>query len=174
MKVAKCDDDQDGKLAFDTSSLQSQILNGLTGVSVTYFDQNNNALPSPLPNPFITSTQKIKVVVTNTTAAACFYESSIDFIVDDLPEAFAIPTSLTSICDDEVDPKLQDGKFAFDTSSFQNTILEAQTGMQVYYFDAKNNQLPSPLPNPFFTNANIPPCLCLFLDMRATTFCPKR
>jgi gliding motility-associated-like protein len=151
LKVAKCDDDQDGKLAFDTSSLQSQILNGLTGVSVTYFDQNNNALPSPLPNPFITSTQKIKVIVTNTTAAACFYEGSIDFIVDDLPEAFAIPTSLTSICDDEVDPKLQDGKFAFDTSSFQNTILEAQTGMQVYYFDAKNNQLPSPLPNPFFT-----------------------
>ncbi len=151
--VIKCDDDQDGKLAFDTSSLQSQILNGLTGVSVAYFDQNNNALPSPLPNPFITSSQKIKVVVTNTTETACFYESSIDFIVDDLPEAFAIPTSLTSICDDEVDPKLQDGKFAFDTSTFQNTILGVQTGMLVYYFDANNRPLPSPLPNPFFTSS---------------------
>lgn len=145
------DDDQDGKFAFDTSTLQSQLLNGLTNVSVAYFDQNNLPLSSPLPNPFVTSSQKIKVVVTNTTTTACSYESSVDFVVDDLPEAFAVPVNLTSICDDEVDPKLQDGKFAFDTSSFQKTILGSQTGMLVYYFDGSNNPLPCPLPNPFLT-----------------------
>lgn len=151
LTLNQCDDDQDGKFAFDTSTLQSQLLNGLTNVSVAYFDQNNLPLSSPLPNPFVTSSQKIKVVVTNTTTTACSYESSIDFVVDDLPEAFAVPANLTSICDDEVDPKLQDGKFAFDTSSFQNTILGSQTGMLVYYFDGNNNPLPSPLPNPFLT-----------------------
>lgn len=151
MTQTHCDDDQDGKFAFDTANIQSKLLNGLTNVSVAYFDQNNSQLSSPLPNPFVTSSQKIKVVVTNTTAEACSYESSIDFVVDDLPEAFVVPANLTSICDDEIDPKLQDGKFAFDTSSFQKTILGSQTGMQVYYFDGNNNPLPSPLPNPFFT-----------------------
>ncbi|MFV8351759.1 T9SS type B sorting domain-containing protein [Flavobacterium sp. XS2P14] len=146
-----CDDDQDGKFAFDTANLQSQLLNGLTNVSVTYFDKNNVQLLSPLPNPFVTSSQKLKVIIKNTMTKACSYESSIDFVVDDLPEAFPVATTLTTVCDDEADPNLQDGKYAFDTSTFQSTILGGQIGMTVKYFDGKNNPLPSPLPNPFVT-----------------------
>ena len=146
-----CDDDQDGKYAFDTTNLQSQLLNGLTNVTVAYFDQNNLALPSPLPNPFLTTSQTLKVTITNITSKACSYNSTIQFVVDDLPEAFPVALSLTTACDDEANPALQDGKFAFDTSNFQNIILGAQTGMIVKYFDSNNNQLPSPLPNPFIT-----------------------
>ncbi len=146
-----CDDNQDGKFAFDTTNLQSQLLNGLTNVSVTYFDQNNNPLSTPLPNPFNTTSQTLKVVVTNNTPKACSFNTTIQFVVDDLPEAFAVSTTLTTTCDDEVDPIQQDGKFAFDTSTFQNTILGTQTGMIVKYFDANNNPLSSPLPNPFVT-----------------------
>lgn len=146
-----CDDDQDEKFAFDTTNLQSQLLNGLTNVSVAYFDQNNVLLSTPLPNPFVTATQKLKVIVTNTTSTACSYESSIDFVVDDLPEAFAVPSNLTSICDDEADPSLQDGKFAFDTTTFLDIILGGQTGMKAKYFDASNNFLFNSLPNPFET-----------------------
>ena len=40
---------------------------------------------------------------------------------------------------DELDPTDQDGLFAFDTSSFQNTILGTQTGMLVNYFDETGN-----------------------------------
>lgn len=146
-----CDDDQDGKYAFDTTNLQSQFLNGLTNVTVAYFDQNNLSLPSPLPNPFLTTSQTLKVTVTNNTSKACSYNSIIQFIVDDLPKAFPVATSLTTTCDDEADPSLQDGRFAFDTSTFQNIILGTQTGMIVKYFDSNNNPLPSPLPNPFVT-----------------------
>ena len=146
-----CDDDQDGKFAFDTTNLQTQLLNGITNVSLTYFDQNNVPLSSPLPNPFVTATQKLKVIVKNKLPKACSFESSIDFVVDDLPEAFAVPSNLTSICDDEADPSLQDGKFAFDTTTFLDIILGGQTGMKVKYFDGNNNPLSSPLPNPFVT-----------------------
>jgi len=146
-----CDDDQDGKFAFDTTTLQSQLLNGLTNVSVAYFDQNNVPLSSPLPNPFDTTSQTLKVVVTNNTPKACSFDTTIQFVVDDLPEAFAVATNLTTTCDDEADPNLQDGKYAFDTSSFQNTILGGQTGMTIKYFDGNNNPLSSPLPNPFVT-----------------------
>ncbi|REH00515.1 T9SS type B sorting domain-containing protein [Flavobacterium aquicola] len=148
-----CDDNQDGKFAFDTSAVETKLLNGLSNVSLTYFDQSNIELPSPLPNPFDIDSQTLKVIATNNTLKACSFETSMQFVVNDLPEAFPVPTSLTTICDDEEDPSLQDGKFAFDTSSFQNTILGIQTGMTVNYFDESNNPLPSPLPNPFLTSS---------------------
>lgn len=149
--LQSCDDNQDGQFAFDTTNLQSDLLNGLTNVTVAYFDQSNNPLPSPLPNPYTTTSQTIRAVVTNTTPTACNYSTTIQFIVDDLPEAFAVPASLTMVCDDELNPASQDGQYGFDTSSFQNTILGSQTGMIVNYFDQHNTPLPSPLPNPFVT-----------------------
>ncbi len=150
--INHCDDNQDGKYAFDTTNLESQLLNGLTNVTVSYFDQNNVLLQSPLPNPFNTKSQTLKVVATNNTPTACSYNSTLQFVVDVLPQAFLISTALTTICDDEADPSLQDGKYAFDTSSFENTILGTQTGMIVNYFDGNNNSLSSPLPNPFVTS----------------------
>jgi gliding motility-associated-like protein len=149
--LIQCDDDQDKKFAFDITNLESQLLNGLDNVEVTYFDQNNVLLSTPLPNPFVTTSQKLKVIVKNTLPKACSHESSIDFVVDDLPEAFAVPSILTRICDDEADPSLQDGKYAFDTTTFQDIILGGKTGMTVKYFDGNNNLLTTPLPNPFVT-----------------------
>lgn len=144
-----CDDNQDGVFAFSTSNLESTLLNGLTNVSVSYTDQNGNALPSPLPNPFATGSQTIAVTIANNTTTACNYTSTIQFIVDDLPEAFPLPNTLTTVCDDEIDPALQDGLYPFDTSTFQTTILGTQTGMIVKYFDESNTLLSSPLPNPY-------------------------
>jgi hypothetical protein len=40
-----------------------------------------------------------------------------------LPEAFPVPAALTTTCDDEIDPLVQDGKYPFNTSSFDATIL---------------------------------------------------
>lgn len=124
----------------------------MANVSVSYFDKKNIPLPSPLPNPFTTTSQKIKVSVKNNTTSACSFDSTITFVVDDLPEIFPIDPALTTVCDDEIDPIKQDGKYAFDTSSFQSILLGNQTGMQVNYYDANNTPLPGPLPNPFITS----------------------
>jgi gliding motility-associated-like protein len=154
--ITHCDDDQDGFYGFDTSTLENMLLNGLTNVSVAYTDSNGMSLSSPLPNPFLSNSQTINITVTNNTAQACSYNTTIQFEVDDLPEAFPIPTNLTTTCDDEIDPLLQNGMYGFDTSTFQSTILGIQTGMLVNYFDENGNTLPSPLPNPFITtNQNI-------------------
>jgi len=147
----QCDDNQDGIFTFNTSNLQSTLLNGQTNVTVTYFDAANIPLPSPFPATFTTKSQIIKAVVTNNWGKKCFDETTIQFIVDDLPEAFTVPTSLTTTCDDELDPLTQNGLFAFDTSTFEATILNGQTGMTVKYFDGNGNSLASPLPNPFVT-----------------------
>ncbi|WP_073355656.1 T9SS type B sorting domain-containing protein [Flavobacterium xanthum] len=153
IKETQCDDDRDGVFAFDTTTIQSRLLQGLTNVTLAYFDQNNNSLPNPLPNPFITISQIVKVKATNNTMKACSYETTVEFIVSTLPQVSPIPRSLVTICDDEIDPTKQDGKYAFDTSTFQNTILGGQTDMIVKYFDANNNLLSSPLPNPFVTKS---------------------
>lgn len=154
---SKCDDNQDGIVTFNTAALESTLLGNQTNISVTYFDQNNNPLKnsngnlitSPFPANFKTTSQTIKAVVKN--ALLCTNETTIKFIVDNLPEAFPVPTSLTTTCDDEPNPLNQDGKFAFDTTTFEAYILKGQTGMTVKYFDKNGNPLPSPLPNPFVT-----------------------
>ena len=156
----ECDDNQDGIFTFNTTSLETTLLNGQSNVTVTYFDALNNPLQdangllmiSPFPTTFTSTSQTIKAVVTNNSVLKCFDETTIQFIVDDLPEAFPIPVTLTTICDDESDPLTQDGKLAFDTSTFQSTILNGQIGMNVKYFDQNGNSLPSPLPNPFITS----------------------
>ncbi len=116
----QCDDDQDGIYIFNTASLETTLLgtNQTFPVTVTYFDAANNPLKdsngvlinSPFPATFSTTSQTIKAVVTNNTTLKCYDETTIQFIVDDLLEAFAVPVSLTTICDDELDPITQDGK----------------------------------------------------------------
>ena len=156
----QCDDNNDRIFTFNTSSLESDLLQGQTNVTVTYFDQANNPLKdangvsitSPFPVNFTATSQTIKAVVTNNTTQQCFDETIITFIVDASPIANAVPSALTTTCDDEANPINQDGQFAFDTSSFETTILGGQTGMIVKYYDQNNMLLPSPLPNPFVTN----------------------
>ncbi|WP_366184190.1 T9SS type B sorting domain-containing protein [Flavobacterium ovatum] len=156
----QCDDNQDGVLNFNTSTLQSTLLNGQTNVSVSYFDNLNNPLKdsngtlitSPFPTAFSTKSQIIKAIVTNNSTLKCLEETNIEFIVDKLPQVFPIPNSLTTVCDDEADPLNQDGKFPFNSSTFESTLLGSQTGMTVTYYDQIGNMLPSPLPNPFLTS----------------------
>ena len=154
--LRQCDDDQDGIFGFDTSGVAALLLDGQTNVSLSYFDQNGNTLPSPLPNPFVVnSTQTITVKATNTVTLAtdgpCFAIGSFQFIVDDLPEAFPIDPTLLTRCDNESDPLFQNGTLPFDTTNFESTILNGQTGMIVSYLDGNGNPLQSPLPNPFIT-----------------------
>jgi gliding motility-associated-like protein len=156
----QCDDNNDGIFTFNTSSLESDLLNGQPNVTVAYFDQANNPLKdengvsisSPFPATFTSTSQTIKAVVTNTTPQKCSNETTITFIVDVSPQAFTVPSTLTTTCDDEANPIDQDGKFAFDTSTFETTIIGGQLGMDVKYYDQNNVLLPSPLPNPFVTN----------------------
>lgn len=154
--IRKCDDDQDGIFGFDTSNIQSVILNGQTNVNVSYFDENGNPLPSPLPNPFIVNTTKtITVRTTNAITfdpnGPCYDEETLQFIVDDLPQAFPVNTTLFSVCDDEDDPLLQDGMYGFDTAAIESQILNGQTGLLVKYYDQVGQPITSPLPNPFST-----------------------
>ncbi len=86
-----CDDEanpvnQDGLYPFDTSSFQNMILGTQTGMLVSYFDGNGNPLSSPLPNPFLSSTQNIRVEVVNPLNTTCKAFLTIPLIVHPVPE----------------------------------------------------------------------------------------
>ncbi|MFE3867924.1 T9SS type B sorting domain-containing protein [Flavobacterium sp. LS2P90] len=85
-----CDDaapsDTDGLNKFDTSSIESTILNGQVGMVVKYFDSNGNSLTSPLPNPFNTATQNVKVTVENPLNTTCTEQTILQFVVNSLPD----------------------------------------------------------------------------------------
>ncbi len=148
----QCDDNQDGIYAFDTMNLEIDLLNGQDplDVTVTYFDETGATLPSPFPVPFSTKSQTIKAVVTNNTTLKCYDETPITFTVDKSPIDFTIPTSLTTTCDDEAEPSLQDGQFNFTSLQAIHTIVTSgqPSGMVYEYYDGIL-PLPTPLPNTF-------------------------
>ncbi|WP_439132265.1 T9SS type B sorting domain-containing protein [Polaribacter sp.] len=144
----QCDIDGDGLFSFDTSKIQSTIIGSQKNVSVSYFDENGIELSSPLPNPFLTSSQNITAKIMSLNSldkdGSCFNETEIEFIVNKIPVANKV--NQQEECDDDFD-----GIVGFDTTSIENNIIGDQTGLIVKYFDENDNPLPSPLPNPFIT-----------------------
>ncbi|AOW21514.1 T9SS type B sorting domain-containing protein [Urechidicola croceus] len=144
----QCDPDGDGLYEFDTSTIESTIIGTQTDVDVFYVAENGDALPSPLPNPFQTTSQTITVRVENTLSqdpnGRCFDETTINFSVD--AAAVANPIGNLIECDDDID-----GLFPFDTSAIEDIVLNGQTDMIVSYTDSQGNVLSSPLPNPFLS-----------------------
>jgi gliding motility-associated-like protein len=149
-----CDDNQDGLFPFDTSNLNALLLNGQNpnSVSFQFTDATGTVYQNQLPNPFITASQTVDVRMTNTVTQApdgpCFDETQIQFTVDIRPIAF--PVTIPAVCDTD---GTEDGFFDVNTSSIQTTLLGGQTGMEIAYFTSSGAALPSPLPNPFFTNS---------------------
>ncbi len=150
--VNQCDVGNDGSESIDTSSLSNMILQGQTGVSIAFNDEQGNPLPSPLPNPFVTASQVLEVILTNTNSndpdGACSITTTLEFIVDAGVQAFDIAP--LEGCDED-----GDGRFDFETSSIEQGLLNGQTSVQVTYTDANGASLPSPLPNPFNSTSQI-------------------
>ncbi|MEY2692468.1 MAG: hypothetical protein RIT03_858 [Bacteroidota bacterium] len=151
--IRTCDDNHDGKFLFDTSALDTTLLNGQTQVTLAYFDASGNPLSSPLPNPFLVdTTTTVTVRATNTLTAdpngACFEEATLTFIVDDLPEVFPISSALTQLCDDEYYPALQNGTVGFDSAAIETALLNGQTGLNLLYTDGAGQPMGYPIQNP--------------------------
>lgn len=155
----------DGIFTFNTSTLESSILNGQTNKTVTYFnasnlplrDSNNVLVPSPFPATFSSTSQTIRVRVTNNVTATnnnipCFDETFVTFTVDTRP--IASPVAIPYSCDDLASGSDTDGKSSFDTSTYQSTIVGSQTGVTILYTFA-NGTTSNTLANPFVTASQI-------------------
>ncbi len=83
-----CDDgidDSDGLHEFDTTTIETTLLGGQTGMKVHYYNGLGVELPSPLPNPFNSKTQTIRVEVINPINPTCKATTTINLVVNPLP-----------------------------------------------------------------------------------------
>ncbi|TWO32671.1 T9SS type B sorting domain-containing protein [Seonamhaeicola sediminis] len=132
---------------FDTSNLESDILNGQNpmDVTITYFDNTGNPLlyndgtpvTSPIQPVFLTENQTITIRVTNNSTndpdGACYDETNVEFIIDEQP-IITNQVPLQVFCDDGLDiTEENDGLHNFDLALFESTIRGSQTNMEIYF-----------------------------------------
>ncbi|WP_187269301.1 T9SS type B sorting domain-containing protein [Algibacter pacificus] len=83
------DVDDDGLYPFDTSKFADTILDSQTGMDInfTYIDESGNLTTnSTLPNPLNTESQTILVEVTNPANNSCRASTTIQLVVNPLPD----------------------------------------------------------------------------------------
>ncbi|WP_194768805.1 T9SS type B sorting domain-containing protein [Tamlana sp. I1] len=139
--------------ASTTAVLDAGIDDGSPATNYTYVWSKDGSPISPAEtNETLTvSTSGNYEVEVTSIATGCASERSINFELITAPVVNPIAMNLTTACDDETDPLLQDGSVTFDTSTFESTLLGGQTGMAISYTDASGAVLPSPFPASFTT-----------------------
>ncbi|MGH2666985.1 T9SS type B sorting domain-containing protein [Flavobacterium sp.] len=94
-----CDDEanpsqQDGEYPFNTATLESEIINGQSNVTIMYTDFANNPLldaagnpvTSPFPTTFMSATQTIRAIVSSSINTNCTASIAIPFVVNPVPK----------------------------------------------------------------------------------------
>lgn len=151
LKVCDNDNDATNLYPFDTSTVNSQLLVGQTGVAVSFWDTSGSLLYNDaLPNPYLAPSQTLIARVENNPSLntpACYEEVSFEFVIDDAPDFY--PVSDFVLCDDS--DGLIDDAAIFDTRNLEADVLNGQAGMEVYYYDPLGNALSTPLPEDFKT-----------------------
>src|SRR5690606_601427 len=127
--LVACDVNGTGSTTFTLSAAVAEILNGQTGIAVTFFETladaeaNTGALADPYTN--LSNPQTVFVRLDDETTL-CFATTTLELIVNPLPVANA-PSDL-EVCDDDAD-----GIASFDLSLRTPEVLNGQTGMEVTY-----------------------------------------
>ena len=165
-------DSQDGLFPFDTSTIIDQLLTDpTTGVkqdesvlTITYFNEDGSEIPESDFSPnFLTTSQTITIRVEIDPSypeivnpdGLCYDETTLEFIVDDTPEAY--PVIITPHCDGDDGNSDIDGYDEFDTSNITATLLGPDQSLDDYtvvyqYTDEAGNLLSSnELRDPFNT-----------------------
>ena len=114
-------DSQDGKFPFDVSLIENQVVNDQTNVTVSYFNEDGTQIENFGP-VFETASQTITIRVEKKPSypdisnpdGLCYDETSLEFVVNDSPEAY--PVILAPHCDGDDGESDIDGFDNFDTS----------------------------------------------------------
>jgi len=148
--LEECDDDYNGITSFNLTDKDIEILNGQTGITVSYHELQEDAESgaNPITYPYLNTTAdgQTLYVRLEDDATACYATTTLELIVNPIPEVIIPP--VYEVCDDDYD-----NVGTFDLTSLDDTILNGQTGMSVSYYesqedaDAGTNVLSTPFNN---------------------------
>lgn len=152
-----CDDEvdpttQDGSYPFDTTTIETQILNGQTGMNVTYTLADGTVL-NQLPNPFNSTTQDVIATVINPINTTCTASTILHFEVNPVPNIDLVSEEL--VCTDlptflvSIDAGINDGSNPNDynyTWYLENVLIPTATSYSlqvntsgIYTVEVKNS-----------------------------------
>lgn len=139
-----CDDDYNGFTLFNLQQVQTNIIGTETNIQVEFYHENGQQILEPLNaiKNLVANEELITVKATNTDTN-CYNQTTFKLIANSLPIANTLQELIG--CDDNNDGISE----YFDTSNIESQVFGNQIGMEVSYFGANGNQLPSPLSNPY-------------------------
>ena len=135
--LEECDDDYDGIVSFfDLSQKTEEILNGQTGISVSYHETLFNAESGENPIEGLytnievdTQTLYVRLEVDET---GCYATTTQELIVHPIPTVLVGPAY--EVCDDDYD-----GIGSYDLSTLNETLLDGQTGVSITYYESQED-----------------------------------
>ena len=131
-----CDDDFDGLTIFDTSTIETTLLSGTTGISIIgYVDGAGNPLSNPLPNPFLNSIPNSETIVATIAddITGCSISVNITFNVE--PTIAVIPDLELIVCDNASDGSDINGFTTFNLTDIEPGLLAGATGITIEYYE---------------------------------------
>ena len=135
--LEECDDDYDGIVSFfDLSEKTDEVLNGQTGIIVSYHEtiedaENNENSITDLYTNTTADNQTIHVRLED-NETGCAATTTLELIVNSIPEITTPP--VLEVCDANYD-----GITTIDLSSLDDTILNGQTGITVTYYETQED-----------------------------------
>ena len=160
-------DSQDGIYPFDVSLIEEQVLKGQTDATATYFNEDGTQIKNFGP-VFETASQTVTIRVEKKPSypdisnpdGLCYDETSLEFVVNDSPEAY--PVILAPHCDGDDGDSDIDGFDNFDTSEIIDLLTTnpisgisqdvSKLNIEFTYLNELGSiQTDSKLPNPFNT-----------------------
>ena len=154
--IPYCDDDDDGIASIDLTSLDSIITNGNTNFSVTYFEDNADAISNNENNqlpPFYNNTNAIETLYARieNTDSGCATVNPFQIEVYTAPPT-NLPTDVV-ICDDD-----DDGFSRVNLDTKIDEAVSSRTGFIIDVFtsfeDADNNVIANAIPDSEKANYN--------------------
>ena len=170
---ALCDDstalNQDGIATFSSDILKevkqklvaSNAKFSAQNIRVTLHTKSEDALsgenPINIENNFTNTTPTMqpvwaRIVNIDVSTFECLgFEQVATLYVEPKPIANAVTIAKQCDGDSALDLDSQDGKFPFDTSSIQSTLVGTQTNVTTYYYLPDGTLIGNELPNPFLS-----------------------
>jgi gliding motility-associated-like protein len=128
--IEECDEDADGVASFILGDANAQIINGQTGIAVTYHDSQADALAglNPLDTTIYDNTSAPQTIFYRIEfiASGCF--SIADFIIEAVDAPIAVVPTALEACDDG------SGNATVDVSLANMEVTTGQAGSLVVYY----------------------------------------
>ena len=129
-------EDENGELVFNLEDAESDLLNGQTGITLNYYenqvDADNNNVAAAITNLNSYVGNDGQIIYVNLDDGGCDVVSQIT--LNALPEPTATQPANLVACDDD-----NSGDETIDITAFESDIIGAQTGMTVTYHTSQND-----------------------------------